>query len=468
LLEPAKESLHPYLPEGDIAHSYTADRFRRGFTVNWGWRAALVDAGVVQCELEPRRYRRRAIARMIAKMGLGENARAIVWRDREFPVCLYVTGLFASDHQPMEMEIDALFRIDASRLMRSTLDELTQPAEEISKHITAKITLMSQQWVAGMPAEEFYRQEGKLAAWSDIAKGWVQEALQGSAFDVVRITRLRIFSPVLDQLYKEYGAMAMESEEARREVERNKVRGALRQAIQAGKLDEIRDQAEHENAVRAIEQERALKDRALRQELAQEEVAALEVRLKVWKRKHELLLRTLDAVPEGAPATGDPVQRVAEILGRATDNAADSPFSAQEREQIRTILQSARSQASRPDEILAAVAKGGDIPCALFDPIAGIRGAHTLHIGDGWKIFDGASLYQIRLTRIMTRRHGFLWHRESPSRAHFDVRGLPEKRQFSQDVPLDTKFEIAVGPHAVPVEYLGGTPSRISVRIPRA
>jgi hypothetical protein len=116
--------------------------------------------------------------------------------------------------------------------------------------------------------------------------------------------------------------------------------------------------------------------------------------------------------------------------------------------------------------MLAAVAKGGDIPCSVFDPLAKLRGSHTLRVGDGWKIFDGSSLWQIRLTRIVTRRHGFLWLRESPSLAHFEMRASPEQRRFEQDVILGKPFRLVAGPNEIPVEYIEGTPSRISVRVP--
>jgi hypothetical protein len=466
LIEPPKDPLQPYLPEGDVAHTYTADKFRLGFTVDWGWRAALVDAGVVQCELEPRRYRRGTIAKMIAKMGLGENARAIVWRDKEFPVNLYLADLFASDHQPIQMEVNSMFHIDAARLLRSSLQELALPPAEISKHISSKMALSVQPWIASMRAEDFYHQTDKLAEWSELAKAWIRQALEGSPFEVMRVVNLRIFSPALDKVFKEYGEMALASEAARREVERNKVRGALRQAVLSGKLEEIHDQTEHEDAIRMIEQERALKEKALRQELDQSEIQELESRLRLWKRKHEILMEALGPVKAGSPNGAEITQRLTDTMARAASDAADSPFSAHEREQIRTVLQSLRTQGARPDEMLAAIAKGADIPCSLFDPLSSIRGAHTLRIGDGWRIFDGASLWQIRLTRIWTRRHGFLWLKESPAKAHFEMRGAPDKRQFVQDVVLEKSFELSVGSHTIPVEFLGGTPSRISLRIP--
>jgi hypothetical protein len=466
--EATKEPLQPYLPEGEIAHIFAADKFRHGFTIAWGWRGAVVDAGVVQQELEPRRYRRHAVGKMIARMGLSENARVIAWRDKEFPVNLFLGDLFARDHQPMKLEIHAIFNIDPARLMQASLEELTLPPGKISEHISAKISLSAQQWVSSMNAEEFYHRNDQLPQWSAMAKEWIRGVLTQSAFAVVRVIHLRISSPALDQVYKDYGELALENEAAKREIERNKVRGALRQAVLSGKLAEFRDQKEHEDAIRAIEQERALKEKALNQELLQAELGDLEDKLKVWRRKNELLMQMVDSRPSGATGTMDVTQRMTDNFRRDAVESADSPFSAQEKEHIRVLLQSYRGQAVKPEELLAAVAKGGDIPCSVFDPLAKIRGSHTLRIGDGWKIFDGSSLWQIRLTRIVTRRHGFLWLRESPAQAHFEMRASPEQRRFEQDITLGKPFRLIAGPNEIPVEYIEGTPSRISVRIPES
>jgi hypothetical protein len=464
-VEPAKEPLRPALPEGGVAHIYTMTKFHHGFTVELGWRGAVIDAGVVQRELDPRRYRRRTVARMIAKLGLGENARVIVWRDRDFPVILYLKDLFASDHQPMQLDIDSIFRINPARLLKSSLDEISHPSQEIADKISTKILLPARQWVSSMEGEDFYHQRDRLPEWVELAKTWIQRALEDSAFELVRIANLQIFSPSLDQIYQEYGDLALEHEAARREMERNMVRGALRQAVLAGKLAETRDQAEHEDAVRAIAQERTLREKALREELSQVELNELEARIRNWKRKHELLLQVLDPTEAGNHGTVDLAQRMTESFHHSVESA-DSPFSAHEREKIRVLLQSYKGQAIRPEEILMAIAEGADIPCSVFDPLSRIRGSHTLRVGDGWRIFDGSSLWQIRLTRIATRRHGFLWHCESPSQAHFEIRGAPDNRRFEQDVVLGKPFRLTVGPHEVPVEFLGGTPSRISLRIP--
>ena len=466
-VEPAKEPLHPALPEGDVARLYAMPKFHHGFTVPFGWRGAVIDAGVVQRELEARRYRRRAVAKMIARLGLGENAQVIVWRDKDFPVILYLKDLFAADHQPMQLDIHSVFRINPGRLLKSSLEEISHPPQEIADKISAKILLPARQWVSSMQGEDWYRQRDRLPEWVETAKGWLQHALEGSAFEPVRITDLRLFSPALDRIYEEYGNLALEEEAARREMEQNKVRGALRQAVLAGKLGEIRDQSEHEDAVRAISQERALKDKALREELSQAELNELEARIRNWRRKRDLLLQVLDPAEAGNHGTTDLAQRVTESMHQSMA-AADSPFSPHEQEQIRVLLQSYQGQAARPEEILAAIAKGADIPCSVFDPLSRIRGSHTLRVGDGWQIFDGHSLWRIRLTRIATRRHGFLWSRESPSQVHFEIRGSPDNRRFEQDVELSGPFRLTVGPHEVPVEFLDGTPSRISLRIPDA
>lgn len=463
MVEAPKEPLQAYLPEGEIAHTYAADKFRHGFTIPWGWRGALLDAGVVQKELEPKKYRRGAVSKMIARMALSENARVVAWRDKEFPVYLYLSDLFARDHQPMHLEVQAVFSIDPARLMQASLEELTLPPAKISENISQKIALQAQQWVRSMSAEEFYKHGDRLSEWSEMAKGWVRDALTQSAFQIRRVTKLRISSPALDQVIKDYGELSLESEAVRREVERNKVRGALRQAVLAGKLLEARDQKEHEEAVRLIEQEHALKEKALNQELEQAEMTGLEAKLQIWKKKNSLLLQLVDS--QGGATTRDVAQKMTENFRRKAVESADSPFSAHEREQIRALLQSYEGMTMKPEEVLAAIAKGADIPSSVFDPLAKIRGAHTLRVGDGWRFFDGSNLWQVRLTRIETRRHGFLWLRESPSRAHFEMRASPDQRRFDQDIVLDKPFRLIAGANIIPVEYLEGTPSRISVRI---
>ena len=465
--EPPKEPLPPCLPEGEVIHGYNLVKFHHGFAVEWGWRAAVIDAGVVQRELEPRRYRRRAVERMIASMGLGENSRVIVWRDREFPVVLYLKDLFARDHQQMHLELRTTFKIDPARLIASDLEQISLPPERIAENLSSRIALPAQQWVSSMNAEEAYQHRNELTKWSEQAREWLESALKGSAFIVLQVTSLKLFSPALDRLFTEYGDLALENEAARREVERNKVRGALRQAVLAGKLEEIRDQGQHEAAVRLIEQERTLKEKVLHQELAQAELKELEEKLQVWRHKHELLLQVLEPPDGGAQGAADLTRRMTEVFRRNAVEAPDSPFSAQEREQIRALLQSYSGKQARPEEILSAISKGGDIPCSIFDPLSLIRGTHTLRVGEGWKIFDGDSLWQIRMTRIITRRHGFLWQRESPARVHFEMRGSPNNHHYEQDVVLEEFFHLQAGPHEIPVEYLGGSASRISLRISR-
>ena len=180
---------------------HTMPKFHHGFTVDMGWRGAVIDAGVVQRELDPRRYRRRAVAKMIAKLGLGENAQVIVWRDKDFPVILFRQG-------PVCLRSSA----DAAGHPLDLPDQPGPPAEIVPGGNLAS--------AAGDRRQDFRRDSapgpatgldhggGGFLPQSDRCpldrngRGWIQNALEGSAFELVRITDLRIFSPALDRIYQ--------------------------------------------------------------------------------------------------------------------------------------------------------------------------------------------------------------------------------------------------------------------------
>jgi hypothetical protein len=466
LTEPPKPTaLHATLPEGEIAHSYIFSKIQGGFMVKPGWLGAVVDAGVVQRELGPGRYRRGSLSKMGARHGLSEEAQIIVWRDREFPVVLFVEDLFTSDHHSMQLSINAIFALDPVRLQHVSPDEIAQPPDKIAEGISEKIALPARQWIGNNNAKQIYKNGGILPEGAQPAGNWINAALQGSPFNLVRITEFRLANPALDRIYREYGEMALDNERAKKEVELNQVRGALRQAALAGKLAELRDQEQYEDAARAIEHEKALKEKALKLELVQTDIDGIEKKLKVWKSKRELLFQTMgSSLLDNAGAVENP-GILSENLRRTIVDAPDSPYSAQERTQIRELLQACQARSAEPSEILAAVVSGSDLSGAMLDPIAGLRGDHTLRVGEGWRIFDGESLWQIRLMRIATRRHGFLWNRESPSQAYFEMRGAPGNRRLEQEIPLKGSFRLKAGRNEIPAEYLGGSPSRISLRI---
>jgi hypothetical protein len=464
-VESPKEPISHSFPEGEIAHCYAIKHSRSGFSIAAGWRGAILDKGMVQQELGSGRYRRRAVGAMVARSALSDTARVILWRENEFPVVISLADLFSADHQPMQLEMQCGFRFKSADLLHSCLEEITLPLEQIAAHISERVALPLRKWVSTLQGEDPYEHREKLPEWGETAKDLVETALSGSPFEIVRILDLHLFSPALDALYGQFGELAKDNASARTEVERNRVRGSLRQAMLAGRLEEMRDQSQFENAVRVIEQEKDLREKALRRELTQAELTELQEKVEVWKRKQELLLQVMGLEAGPAQSAGEAVIRGRNDLRLAVE-APDSPFSPQERQRILAVLQSFASKAVRPEEILAAIAKGADIPQAVFDPLERIRGPHTLHVGEGWRVFDGESLWQIRLTRIVTRRHGFLWRLESPAQAHFEVHASPDNRTFQQEVALQDSFRLELGASGIPLEYLGGTPSHISVRIP--
>ncbi len=462
---PKPTALHATLPEGEIAHSYIFGKIRGSFTIKPGWRGAVVDAGVVQRELEPGRYRRGFLSKISTCHGLGEEAQIIIWLDREFPVVLLVEDLFTCDHHSMQLSINAVFALDPARLQHISPAEITQPPEKIAEGISEKIALPARQWISTNNAEQVYINGRILPEGIQLAGNWINAALQGSPFNLVRVTEFRLANPALDQIYREYGEMALDNEKAQKEVARNQVRGALRQAALAGKLAELRDQQQYEDAVRAIEQEKVLKDKALKLELVQADIDGIEKKLRVWKSKREFLFQTMGVSLQDNTGAAESPGILTENLRRSIVDSPDSPYSAQERMQIRELLKACQARSAEPYEILAAVMSGSDLPGAELDPIAGLRGDHTLRVGEGWRIFDGENLWQIRLMRIITRRHGFLWNRESPSHACFEMRGAPGNRRLEQEIPLKGSFCLKAGRNGIPVEYLGGSSSRISLRI---
>lgn len=466
LAEPSKPTtLHATLPEGEIAHIHTFSEIRGGFSIKPGWRGAVIDAGAVQRELPSGRYRRGAISKMIVQHDLHDQARIIVWRDREFPIVLFLSELFTSDHHSMQLTIGAVFNLNPTRLPYASLDEITQPPEKIAEGISEKIALYARQWVGSNNAEQVYKNRGSQLEGVQMASDWIKTSLQGSPFDLIRVTDFRLANPVLDQIYKEYGETALDNEKAKREVERNQVRGALRQATLAGKLAELRDQHQYEDAIRAIEQEKTLKDKALKFELVQADFDELEKKVRIWKSKREVLFQAMGSPQFDSGAPLEASANLTQNLRHAILDSPNSPYSAQERTQIRELLQACQARSAEPSEILAAVVKGSDIPNATLDPVARLRGDHTLRVGDGWRIFDGENLWQVRLTRIATRRHGFLWHLESPALACFEMRGSPGNRRLEQEISLKGNFRLMAGRNEIPAEYLGGSQSRISVRI---
>ncbi len=465
LTRPAGQSPRATLPEGEIAISLTMDEFRSGFSVKPGWRGAVVDAGVVQREMGPGRYSRRAVSKIIAKHGLQGGARVVIWRDREFPVVLMLRDLFTRDHHAMQLTLRAIFRLKPERLLDAAPDEVTRPPEEIAESISEKIAQPARQWVGSLDAGEAYKNKGCLPEGFEPANGWIRNALMGSPFDLVRATEFRLANAVFDRLYAEYGEMALDNEKARQEVERNQVRGALRQSVLEGKLAELRDQHQHEDAVRIIEREKVLKDKTLKLELAQADLDELGKKIEIWKSRRDLLSRAMGAFPLNPPSGAEGHDNPADNFRRTILDSRGSPYSAQERKQIGDLLDACKAQAADSPQILKALVNISGIPDAVFDPMAVMRGDHTLRVGEGWRIFDGENLWHVRLTRIETRRHGFLWNRESPALASFETRGALHNRRLEQEVPLKGTFRLKVGRNEIPTEYLGGTPSRISIRI---
>lgn len=437
------------------------DEVRHGFRVPSGWRCALLHAGIVQQELEQGRYGRRAVARIAQRKGLGSESSAVFYRSEEFPLNFSVAPLFTSDHHELALQVHAHFRLKPTAVAQRS-EVLPQLQMWLSESLRPRV----QQWISNLDGETVIRSRGMEAECPQRAAVWIEESLQKSVLILVRITHARVFNEFLSKTYRQYEEMAEERAKLGVRIEQNRLKGAWRQAILEGKLREIQDEDRFEETVRALQQDRALKERLLRMELEQGEIDELHNKIEIARRKYLILQQALEQAAGSLQSADRLAARLREALEHSAFGSADSPFSPQEREQIRSILNSLQQQPQVPEEILSSITRDGGIRFSLFDPFAGLRGAHTVKVGDGWRAFDGESLWQVRLTGIRTRRHGFLWLKESPAQAFFEVRGSPGNRRLVQEVHPGVPLSLRLGSHDLTVELLGGSAAQITLRIP--
>ena len=455
-MESAEMPLVKQLPWGEA---------RRGFRVAPGFRCAVVEAGAVQAQLDEGKYRRGDLRKIARRKALTADAKAVLYRQSEFPLRFAVRPLFTADHHELSLEIGAWLQVRPASLLDGAKANARPPASQLEKELAESLSLPARAWAASLSGEEIIRTRGMEQACHEKASEWIPSALDGSMFELARVVQARLCSGFLDEAYRKLAESAREQGELATALEQDRVRGACRQAILAGKLREIRDQSRFDDTVRALEQDRALKDKAMRMELGQRELDELQERIELSRRKYAVLQQALDAAAQDPRDPGRLMARMHEALSSAVDGA-DSPFSPQEREQIHELLRIHAYNQHTPGEILSAIAQGSGIRPPLFNPFAGLRGPHTLKVGGGWRIFDGENLWQVRLTSIQARRCGFLWLREAVFGAQFEIKGSPGERRLMQEVRAGEQGCLHIGPHDLPVEMMGGSAAQITLRVP--
>src|SRR5262249_14388659 len=109
--------------EGSAARIIARDDAASGFTIPLGWSGSVMDAGVEQQRLGAGQYGGRRIRKLIVHHALGPDARIVLWSKEEVRIRIRVPQLFASDHQQMELSVDAQIQLNPGRLVQDLPSE---------------------------------------------------------------------------------------------------------------------------------------------------------------------------------------------------------------------------------------------------------------------------------------------------------------------------------------------------------
>ena len=454
-------------PEEPLVRQVEWDKARRGLVVPKGWRCAIVHACVVQEQLASGRHGSRALDRIAGRKGLNSDARAVLYNQAEFPLELCIEPLFAADHCQLSLQILACFRLRPDRLIDITQDDAALMPSGFRDRLVKSLMAEAREWAVSLSGEDIVGARGMESACKEKASLWLLRASEDLGLELVRVLRARLRSEFLDSLYEKLEQASQEKRKLAAELEISRLRGAWRQEILAGKLREIEDAEHFDEVVRALQKDQALKDKTLRMELEQKEIDELRGKIEISRKKYLILKQAMEDDSISQQSSEELIARLCEAFESNFLGSSNSPFSPQEREQIRSILQARRNHFRAPEEVLSSIARDGGIEFSLFDPFAGLQGEHTLKVGEGWRRFDGENLWHIRLTRIGTRRHGFFWLKESPCKAFFEVQGSPGSRRLVQEIRPGEAGTLPLGARSLPIELLGGSAAQITVRIPQ-
>ncbi len=449
--------------ENPIVTQMAWDEANRGLRVPKGFQCAFIQAGVVQAQLGEGRYTRGELRRIAHRKALTRDARAVLYPETEFPLSLAVRPLFTSDHHELSLEFRAHFRVSPAHLLNSA--EQGPLPLRFKEKLEESLMRPAREWTASLSGEEIVQARGMESVCQEKVSGWITREVEGSSFSMVRVSQARLCSEFLNGAYRKLEEIAQERGNLALVLERDRVRGSCRQAILAGRLREFADEERFEDAVRALEQDRALKEKALQMELEQHELDELQNRIELWRRKYDLLQQALNEAAAPQESSHQVIEKLCKSLELKAVGSADSPFSPQEQEQIRALLRTGRQGRHTAEEILSSISQNSGIRYPSFNPFAGLEGSHTLKVGEGWRIFDGENLWQVRLNSIETCRHGFLWLRERPSQACFEIKGSPGGRRLLQEVDAGGVDALHLGSRDLPVALLEGSAAQITLKV---
>lgn len=436
----------------------------RRVDVPLGWRAAIVDDERVQAILTPGHYRRWQLQRLRRRLGLGPGASLATWRAQPARVHARANGIFAMDSHEFETDVTAIVVMRPEIAIGQPMPDLPRDAGAVIDVFTDVVRRVAMGEVSGLEGRTAAADTGLPERLRHKLEPELGLRLAARGVALVAVERVALTSQFLAWVREQESRAQMDRERLQIAEEHARVRGALRKDMFAGKLAEVKDRDDFEAIAAAVRQNARLRELVLRGELQQAELDATLKEIEVWKRRQAAFDETYAWVLERQGRALESAARFADAI-RDRVQGDRSAFTPQEREQIARCLDAAAGNAVSAGDVLAAVQRGVEIPVGIFDPFRRVYGVHTLKIGSQWRVFDGDTLWTIRLCGVGTRRHGFLWRKESPVSARFDVEGRPGNRVSKKDVSLTQPDSIAVGPHEVRCVFVSGRPYEITVKL---
>jgi hypothetical protein len=460
--EPATKPDAPYL------RSLPLSQARRGFYVPPGWAGAIVDRDACQATLRAGYHRPFQLQSRERKHRLSPDAVVLVWSRGVVPIGCTFDRVFSSDQHEFEITLRLRARVRMPVPTNADASENDRTSAGIDPDIVRAARPVIEAEVAAGAGEAVYRD----AAFRDRLRGALtaplSEALGSQGLELVALDSLTLGNSFLETVFGRRAGLAQDKANIELAVEQSRLRGALRQARLGEHLAEVQAREAFDEQLRVLAQERLLSGNARDREIAHAELEDIEARLEMWHRREEALHATFQAVlKRRADALRSARELAEEFQFQAAQGGALQGLLPSERALLARAIEESAAQQASPEEILSALRRGLELPSTVFDPLRPMRGHRTLHVGDGWRLWDGERLWQVRLHGIQTRHHGFLWRKESPSQALFEVKGSPGQHLLKQPVALDGHGTIQVGEHHALVECLTGTPSELTLEIGR-
>lgn len=417
--------------------------------------AAVVDGGVVQVALRAGRVVS-PLDRLRRDRLNWRDPIVLVWTFGVFPIRIALPAIVSSDGHGFTVVVDLRVRLEPACEPGAVAPDLPASTDSIEDMIRAPLTAVLRgpaHDVTGAMLFETWPADPAVAAWCvEAARG----ALAGIAVvehtATLRAANAFFEAQRLRQLQHGTGAEALAALEVQ-----SLVRGGCRLVAHRERIDALQKESEFAAVEAILQQDVELRRKASQQELARADVNAAMERAEHAKLQAAAVIEMVDAASRMQSSLFESASQLATHLGTELNaRSGDVAFTAQERQQVQTLLAEAARTARSPQEVLAALQSGLPLPVSLFNPFRKLEGAHVVRVGTEWRAFDGKTLWKVYVARVSRRRHGWFWRKESASAVELKITGRPEGRELRWVVRIEETTQ-ELGDHTLRGHLLPGS-----------